>query len=176
MKVLIRFSGIILLLLVLLKVDTKTIVQELSHIKFLIISPIFLLFLVLSYIKTKRWQVLLLNSRVNITGKNLFSIYIGSFLIGAITPGRIGEILKYKMLMGEELDNDLGFVLSVQDRIWDLSLTLLIGSFFLVYVLHDIVYCVFFLPGLLIFIYVSMYPESFMNYVGVLFSKIFPDN
>ncbi len=173
-KALIRGSGIILLVIILLKLNVQDILQTLSNINIIAVLPLFFLFLALSYFKTKRWKLLLNNSRIHVVGKNLFSIYVGSFLIGAVTPGRLGEVLKYQMLMGKELDKDLGFVLSVQDRIWDLSFTLLTGSFFLVYVLHEIVYLLIFLPGLLVIIYMAMYPESFVSYVSGVLSKMFP--
>jgi len=174
-KILLRSSGIIILILILLKVDIEKVLEGLKNINFIIYSPLFLIFIAHSYVKSQRWKLILVNSRINITGNKLFFIYVASFLPGAITPGRIGEIIKYKMLKNKELDQYLGFTLSLQDRIWDVSFTALIGSVFFLYVLNNVFYSMLILPCLVLFIFASMRPESVVRYIGIFLSRVFPE-
>ena len=174
-KILMRSSGVILLVLILLKLDTRKILESLANKNMLLIFPLFSVFLGHTYFRVKRWRLLLVNSKLNITGKNLFSIYVGSFLPGAITPGRIGEIIKYRMLKSKKFDSDLGLVLSVQDRIWDISLPLLIGSMFMVYVSNEILYVLYFLPCVIIFIFASLRPELVVCFIVGILQKYLPN-
>ena len=175
-NILLKSSGFILLIMILLRLDVKQITNDLVNINFLAISPLFLLFLCYSYIKAQRWKILLINSGINITGQNLFSIYAGSFLAGAITPGRIGEVIKYKMIKGNDYDNNLKFALSVQDRIWDVSFVLLIGSLFFFYVINNMFYILFILPFVLLFIFTSFWPETIIQAMASLLSKYFSNS
>jgi len=175
-NILLKSSGFILLILILLRLDIQQITDNLVNINFIAISPLFFLFLCIMYLKTQRFKILLVNSGINIAGQNLFSIYAGSFLPGAITPGRIGEVIKYKMIKGKNNDNNLKFTLSVQDRIWDVSFVLLIGSLYFIYVINNMVYLLFILPFLLLFIFTSLWPETIIQAMASLLSKYFSNS
>ena len=173
-KLLLRCSGIAVFLLIFYKIDVQYIFHELSNINWFTVSPLFLIFLGLSYFKTKRWELLLFNSHIATDGKNLFVIYVASFLIGAITPGRIGEIMKYKLVADARNDTHVGLVLAVQDRIWDLCFTLIVGASFLVYLSPHPVFVLFFLPAVLGLVAIAMYPEVSLRILGKGLSSLFP--
>ncbi len=175
-NIFLKSSGFILLIIILLRLDMKQITNYLVNINFLAISPLFFLFLCIMYLKAQRFKILLINSGINITGHNLFSICTGSFLAGAITPGRIGEIIKYKMIKGNDYDNNLKFALSVQDRIWDVSFVLLIGSLFFFYVINNMFNILFILPFVLLFIFTSFWPETIIQLMASLLSKYFSNS
>ena len=70
-NILLRSSGLILLILILLRLYLDKIVYILSNIIFLEILPVFLLFLCIMYLRAQRFKILLVNSGINIADRYL---------------------------------------------------------------------------------------------------------
>lgn len=175
-QILLKSSGLLLLAFILWKSDRHAIAAAFAQVSITQIFPAFFLFLALSFLKTERWKILLNNSGMNSQNNPLFAIYVGAFLIGAITPGRIGEIFKYKMVTGKELDSDAGFVLAVQDRIWDLSFTLIVGSAFLLWLFPEISYVIGFFPWCCWLLSLTYFPEIYVRWLAQAGKRFIPDN
>lgn len=172
-KCFIRFSGIILIVIILINLDRDKILNGLSKINIVSVAPFLSLFLGISYLKMHRWKRLLINSNVKISKKYLFPAYIGSFLPGAATPGRIGEIIKYKMVLVESSDESLGFTLSVQDRLWDVSLISLVGFVFLMQIFKNMLLMISLCPIIVISLCLSLRPEFFVKNLYLLMNRFF---
>jgi uncharacterized protein (TIRG00374 family) len=173
-KILLKCSGIVLFVVILWKVDTRSIVQQLSDTNIIAVLPLFFFFLAAIYLKAKRWGILLANSRVNIAGENLFFIYVSSFLPASVTPGRVGEMIRYKLLKNKDLDNDLGLMLSLQDRMWDFALLFFLGSLSLLYIVEKFSTLLFLTPCFFFCVLASIRPEVFIKLSRRIISGIFP--
>ena len=170
-RIFIRSSGLFLLVFILSKLDIRDIMNRLNNIHLIAVTPILMLFLALSYVKTIRWRLLLnrVNNRFG-TGK-LFSTYVGSFIIGALTPGRMGEIIKYRLLDRRLTDEIMALSISIQDRMWDFCLVLFLGISFIVYLTQFVVLIPIAFPILSLCLFLTIRPEKILSYIARMFAK-----
>ncbi len=79
-------------------------------------------------IKAFRWFLLLHNDNIKYPLKNAVRAYFASFLLGVITPGRLGEFMKlYYLRRDIDVDLNSGLKSVILDRIFDLFLLILFG-------------------------------------------------
>ena len=89
----------------------------------------FLLFFVLMFIKSLRWNNLLRKEGGQVEYTQSFQIYLLSYSIGIITPGRFGEFVKACYIDHySELNLSSTFKTVIQDRLFDLVFLMVFGT------------------------------------------------
>lgn len=93
-KWVLRLLGVVLFALVLTRVDAGATWAVLARGRWEFFFPTLLLFVVNIAVKTWRWHLLLRDQDIDVPVGGLFAAYLGSFHIGLVTPGRLGELIK----------------------------------------------------------------------------------
>jgi uncharacterized protein (TIRG00374 family) len=125
--------GLILLVLILLKIDLEQVLLYLKNARYqyLLFGYPFLLLLV--YLKSIRWNLLMRDQGVRLSLFRTFYVYLWGFYFGAVTPGRIGEASK-AIYVHDRFDT-LGrsFVSVFVDRAYDVAI-----RFALIFILYPL--------------------------------------
>jgi len=130
----IRLIGLLILLFILTKLNFRTFVIQFKHIDLYLLCTAIFLNLPLLFTKSKRWKIFLNTQKLSISTKKAFSIYLSSLYIGFITPGRLGEIIKAFYLKQDRVTSfSKGLSSAIMDRLLDLYLLILLGSFAVYY-------------------------------------------
>lgn len=130
-----HFIGLILLVFILLKIDQRQVLLYLksADYHYLLIGYPFLLLLV--YLKSIRWNLLMRDQGVKLPLVETFYVYLWGFYFGVVTPGRIGEASK--AIYTQERFDTLGesFVSIFVDRAYDVAIRILL--LFVLYPLYS---------------------------------------
>jgi uncharacterized protein (TIRG00374 family) len=126
---LVRFAGLGLLVILLIRLDFDHIRSTLQSADWLLILFATLWIIPLIAIKTVRWQGILRSQAVRLAFGPALLVYFGSLFIGFLTPGRLGEFIK-AVHVNRECDVPLSqsFASVLADRLFDLYALLLVGS------------------------------------------------
>jgi glycosyltransferase 2 family protein len=123
-----RFLGIIILLIILLKIDFDKLLRIIYQANILYLLIAIILNIPQVFLKSYRWNRLLCDQNVKYTKVQSFLVYLSSIYIGFVTPGRIGEFTKVLYLKsdkGVSLSKGMSSVL--MDRLFDMYLLIIIG-------------------------------------------------
>lgn len=120
--------GLILLALILYKIDLENLVTILKSINIIFILLALSVNIPTTTIMILRWKRIIYASDLKISFKNTLFSYLKGASLGAITPGKIGELYRAKYLK-EETKTNIGIALStvVMDRIFDIFSLLILG-------------------------------------------------
>ncbi len=128
-----HFIGLILLVVILLKIDRGQVLLYLKNAdyRYLLIGYPFLLLLV--YLKSVRWNLLMRDQGVKLPLLETFYVYLWGFYFGVVTPGRIGEASK--AIYTQDKFDTLGesFVSIFVDRVYDVAI-----RFVLLFILYPL--------------------------------------
>lgn len=119
----IKFLGVALFILILLKIDwsklSNTLLSETKgNIPFFIFSLILLLPLL--YIKVLRWRWILKDLNIDLSQKDALKYYMIGLFAGAATPGQLGEFIKTVYLSKKGYPGGASFFSILYDRIYDI--------------------------------------------------------
>ncbi|MDV6328532.1 lysylphosphatidylglycerol synthase transmembrane domain-containing protein [Idiomarina sp. Sol25] len=81
-------------------------------------------------LRAKRWSLIVAENGVVMDNKTLFDVYVPSFMLGLITPGRVGELIRCKYLFDKGLSIRTSFLTLVFDRLFDIIPTIFISTLF----------------------------------------------
>ena len=119
--------GILAFAWILYNIDLARLGDSLSGMDPYYLIGILPLFFLLIYVKTLRWSLILNEKNIHLPMAGLFRSYMSSFFAGGVTPGRLGEMLKYRYVR----ENGYGVAESVSsaigDRLWDFAFLVVIG-------------------------------------------------
>jgi len=124
----IKYFGLIILVIILLKLDLILLKYEILKI-----DPTFLFLAMIIniphlFIKSYRWNYLLKQQRINYSAVQSFLVYMSSLYVGFITPGRLGEFVKTLYLKSDKgINISKGFSSVLVDRLFDLYLLIILG-------------------------------------------------
>ncbi len=125
-----RLIGLAILIYLVLTIDLHLYVSYFREIEVSGIIYASLLVLLIYFIKSFRWKILLQSQDIHYKYRDTFLSFTSSNFIAFITPGRLGEFAKVIYLR-----NDLGTALSrsissvVTDRLFDVYILLFFGFF-----------------------------------------------
>lgn len=125
-----RWFGIAILLIILLRIDKKELILNVYNLKFTYLLLAMGLTIPQVVIKSYRWRLLLRLQNIAYSMKDSFLVYFASIYVGIISPGRLGEFLKVLYLR-----NDKGISVTqalpnvIIDRLFDLYLLVCLGLF-----------------------------------------------
>ncbi len=126
---LIRLVGPLLFLLILSRMDLGRLADTIASVKLPFLVAALLLYPCLILMKAWRWQMLLIQQRINYGLGPAFLAYNASLSAGYVTPGRLGEFMK-ALYPHQDEGAPLGQTLSSAfvDRLFDLYLLLMTAS------------------------------------------------
>lgn len=127
-KYYLKSIGIILFIIIVLRIDFNNLLEPLRHfdLKILLLTVPF--FFVLLLMKTYRWLLLVRTQGIsNLNFYKMYLVYLDSYFAGSITPGRIGEMIKYKYIssLGNSFLKSIYSV--IVDRLFDVIILFSIG-------------------------------------------------
>lgn len=125
---LIRFAGLGLLALLLIRLDFERIRVTLRDADWVLVAMAASLVVPLIAIKAFRWQQILRSQTIKLAFGPALLVYFSSLFIGFLTPGRLGEFIKaihVKRECGVPLSQAFSSVLA--DRLFDFYTLLIVG-------------------------------------------------
>jgi len=81
----------------------------------------------LALIKGIRWQILLRNYDIELSFRDSTSMYATGMVLSAVTPGRVGDMVKIVMLIKKGCGIGKAIASNIFDRLFDLAFVLLVG-------------------------------------------------
>ncbi len=136
LKSLIKYTGLVILGIILVKTNWGELVKVIININFIKIIPIYLLIIPKDIFISCRWHLLLNNLSIRRNYWENVKLYFSGFLLGTVTPGRIGEFYRLFKLSKEGHSKTKSAFAILLDRIFDISLILIL-SIFSVYFIID---------------------------------------
>lgn len=128
MKKYIRYFGILILLIILLKIDVGNLLSIIYQIDILYLAAAIILNIPLLVLKSYRWNRLLNMQNIKYSLFQSFFIYLGSLYIGFVTPGRLGEFTKALHLRSDKgISLSKGMSSVLIDRLFDMYLLIILG-------------------------------------------------
>jgi len=117
-----RIIGVLIFVYILLSIDLNEILRTLYHANLKYIIFAILLILVVTAVKSLRWQLLLKMQRINYSLRDCFIMYYIALYIGSVTPGRVGEFTKVLFLKNDGHSMSKSVFSVFMDRIFDIVL------------------------------------------------------
>lgn len=117
--------GIFLFAYIVRNLDFKYYGQLLSSINFYAVGAANLLLLPVLFLKSYRWKKIMDIQNIRYSIKNAFLMYGASSLLGYVTPGRLGEVIKTNYLTKDYHPMGYALLNSFLDRIFDIAFLLL---------------------------------------------------
>ena len=174
----IRLVGLVILFFILSRLDFRALLIQFKHINLYLLFSAIVLNLPLLFIKSLRWKVFLDAQKLSISIKKAFSIYLSSLYIGFITPGRLGEIIKASYLKQNRVTSfSKGLSSAIMDRLLDLYLLILLGSFGVYYLVKGRGVSLEFVFGLALVIslpIIILHPKFLNLFTRFIFGKLVP--
>lgn len=124
---LIKLIGILVFGYILYRVDVLSLLKLFKEIGFADVLIIIPLFFVVIILKTLRWSFILKSQDITLPIMQLYRAYLSSVFFGAITPGRLGEIVKYKYVQLRGHGVGVSISSAIGDRVWDLFFLTFVG-------------------------------------------------
>lgn len=107
--------------------------KHLREFNFIWLAIYAISYLIMILLKTYRWKVLLKTQGINYDFKKVLNINVSSNFWGAITPGRIGELIKLDYLQRDNYSIHIGAANVLIDRSIDVVLIVIFSFVSLVY-------------------------------------------
>lgn len=126
----IRVIGPVIFVYVLLRIDYKAFLSIASNVKVNYLLFAILLNIPIFSLAILRWYYLLRIQKIDYQFKTSAIVYLSSFCLGLVTPGKIGEFSRAIYLKNDDKVSSFGAGISsvLVDRLFDLYLLILLGS------------------------------------------------
>jgi len=123
-----RIVGVLIFVYILFSIDLNAILHTLYHanLKYILLAS--LLIIVVTILKSLRWQLLLRVQGIDYSLRDCFIMYYIALYIGTVTPGRVGEFTKVLFLKKDGHSMSKSMFSVFMDRIFDIVL-LSVASF-----------------------------------------------
>lgn len=124
-----RLLGIGLVVILLLRADLAGVSETLkaAHVGGLVGA--FLLTLPMIFLKSTRWQSILMAQGIRMGTIPAYVSYLGGVFLGAVTPGRVGEFARvFHVTEHSDASRTLAFSSVLADRLFDLYMLLIVGA------------------------------------------------
>ncbi len=124
-----RLIGLLVLGLILLKIDLKSLSGIFSQAKFLYLAIAVCLTIPVISAKTWRWKYLLGMQQIDYSFKRSFATYLCGIYLGVVTPGRVGDFIKVAYLKRDTgVSFGRAFSSVLVDRLLDLTFLVIVVS------------------------------------------------
>jgi uncharacterized protein (TIRG00374 family) len=127
-RALLRIIGLVVFALILYKVNIFKTLPVLKDVNLSLLAISILLAVPMMSLKILRWSSVLAIQDIDLPLKNAFSPYMGSYYIGLVTPGRLGDFAKV-LYLRKAMDVPYGkaLVSTLMDRLLDVVLIVVVG-------------------------------------------------
>ena len=119
-RVLLKSIGFVILIVLLSKLNISGIWDYLVRVKLSYYLFGLSLFIPMLFFKSLRWKYLLDKQFINISQKESLIFYASGMFIGAVTPGRIGEVIKVSYIRNKGFSTGAAFFSVFVDRLSDI--------------------------------------------------------
>lgn len=172
-KIFLQILGPLIFFYILFKIDFQALFEEIESIKWpwLILALGLMIFEIA--IRSLRWRAILLSLDINISRLSSLNLYWLGVFLGAVTPGRLGELSKVYFLKNKGQSAFRSFFSVILDRTVDIFILLLLGFLIFLFFLKEIgVYMIFFgITFLLIIIFIFLLLDQ-RSFLYKIFSKL----
>lgn len=127
-QVLARLLGLLLFVWISLQLDWEEAGQSIRSLSIGYLAIYVLLFSFMMFIRVQRMKAALLAMGHNLTYGRLYHVIVESSFLGAVTPGRVGEMIKVAFLKDSGLTFSEGLVFALLERGYDFLFLLIIGA------------------------------------------------
>jgi uncharacterized protein (TIRG00374 family) len=122
--------GIAVLLILFYQVDIGKAATALSGTNFAVLASSLLVVPLTMALRFVRWKMIISNSGVKIPLASVSKIYLKGFFFATITPGKVGDIVKFRYLSKSHgVSAGKALSLSVLDRILDMAVIIALGVY-----------------------------------------------
>lgn len=165
--------GFIILGIIISRIDIKNLVEALKQANYFLIITSLLILIPNFLIKSWRWNYLKKIQNIKFKLIDSFLIYIVGFLIGIVTPAKIGELSKILYLKNK--NNSLGksMVSVFLDRFLDIIYFLVFGYFGIIFALKKLTYQINLIYLFLLISVLILFVLVKLDYHKLFLKKIF---
>jgi uncharacterized protein (TIRG00374 family) len=124
-----RLIGLILFIVLLVRLDIRTLFVSLRNVNAYLLLAAILLNVPMLLIKVVRWLITLIAQGINWSVSDATLAYTASMYLGLVTPARAGELVK-ALYISQDCNVTIGRALSsvLADRLFDLYALLMVGG------------------------------------------------
>ena len=127
-RILCRSIGMILFVVILSRVDFEALLENLEGLNYNLVLFSVGVFFLLIFIKTCRWFYICLRQGVrNLSFYQMYIVYCESYFAGSVTPGRLGEVIKYKYIYSKGFSVLKSLYSVLVDRVCDIAVLVLVA-------------------------------------------------
>ena len=143
-----KLIGLVVLGIIISQLKLQDLVSALSGVNVFLLVTAISMYLLVALVKAWRWRLMLRSQGIRYRLSEAYMVYLSSFYIGLITPGRAGDLLKVLDVRkkGHSLSRSLFSVLI--DRFLDISVLLFTGYISLLVIGSQFGYQLVWLVGL----------------------------
>ncbi|MBU8921036.1 MAG: flippase-like domain-containing protein [Bacteroidales bacterium] len=127
MRTVFQIAGIALFIVILSKVDLRSVRDSFSDLSIIHMAGTVLILLSFTLVKAMRWRTIVKMQGGEVTPVRAFAIYSSALYMGFLTPGRLGDFIKSIYLMRSGMSVGKAVYSSVADRLFDLGFLAVIG-------------------------------------------------
>lgn len=127
---LLQFTGLVLLVWVLSKIDSSAVAQQVAHADWPLVLFSAGLGLPFIWLKSERWRVVLHWTGSNLSSGVAFRLFSIGLLAGLVTPGQLGEFAKALDVPRQGGTLRSGITASVGDRALDFAILLGLSAYY----------------------------------------------
>jgi len=123
-----RSIGIILFVVILSRIDFESLVGNLKDLNYNLVLFSIGVFFLLIFIKTCRWFYICLRQGIRkLSFYQMYIVYCESYFAGSVTPGRFGELIKYKYIYSKGFSLFKSLYIVLVDRVCDIVVLVLVA-------------------------------------------------
>ena len=128
LRLLLRGIGLAALGLILSQIDIPDLVDLVRGASIGYLVAAVPLFFALIAVKALRWGGILRAVGIDLGFRTLLHAYLASFYLGAVTPGRLGEVIKVLYVTERGHPRSEALFCTLLDRAWDIAFLVIVGS------------------------------------------------
>lgn len=171
-----RILGIIIFMFILYKINPLKILPVIKNTYWTPFGFAMALLFPLMSLKAMRWNSLLKMQNIQYSLKGAISVYLASYYVGMVTPGRVGDFIKVGYLSRDKAVSYGGaFVSVIVDRFLDLILIIVVGMLGICFfdLFEQFGYFSFGFLALLAFLFWGLFNNEILNKILGFVCRIF---
>lgn len=123
----IRIIGIVVFVVILFRINLSKCLSMIRQVDYLWLVPIVFVHVLVIFLKSLRWQVILKGQGINISIGELFLTYYGTYCLGTFTPMRLGDMLKFSLVNAKGYSVSEAVLGAALDKFFDIAMAVLCG-------------------------------------------------
>ncbi len=158
-----RLVGLVIFAVIVYRFDGTTILKRLRLSELRLLAAGVFLLLLFQTSKAFRWQYILRKHKIYYSFSSAYFMYMGSILLGILTPGRLGDFSKILALKKDGYSTMSATSASLMDRLLDIGLVVLPGTIGFLWIGYKQYVGVVFAGGFIIFVFAFLFIKWIMK-------------